>query len=70
MNSSRCGAVCDTPEQATQWIGWLGAIIAILFFGSNFVPVKTFDTGDGELLLGKRLLEFFFLFIIVCCLVP
>ena len=44
---SRCGAACDTPEQATQWIGWLGAIIAILFFGSNFVPVKTFDTGDG-----------------------
>ena len=23
-------------------------VIAVLFFGSNFVPVKKFDTGDGE----------------------
>lgn len=49
MNYSKCGAVCDTPAQQTQWIGWVGAIIAILFFGSNYIPVKTFDTGDGML---------------------
>jgi len=47
VNYSKCGAVCDTPAQQTQWIGWVGAIIAILFFGSNYIPVKTFDTGDG-----------------------
>lgn len=49
VNYSKCGAVCGTPAQQTQWIGWVGAIIAILFFGSNYIPVKTFDTGDGTL---------------------
>eukprot|EP01137_Pigoraptor_chileana_P016558 Opistho-2@73499 len=27
--------------------GYLAAVVAVLFFGSNFVPVKKFDTGDG-----------------------
>jgi len=29
--------------------GFISAGIAILFFGTNFVPVKKFDTGDGRL---------------------
>ena len=27
--------------------GYLGAVIAIAFFGSNFIPVKRVDAGDG-----------------------
>ena len=49
VNYSHCGAVCGTHAQETQWIGWIGAIVAIVFFGSNYIPVKTFDTGDGTL---------------------
>lgn len=29
------------------WVGFIGAGVAVVFFGSNFVPVKKFDTGDG-----------------------
>ena len=41
---------CDdvSSDHHTEWIGWVGVVIAVLFFGSNFVPVKKFDTGDGE----------------------
>jgi len=28
-------------------LGLLGACIAVFFFGSNFIPVKKFETGDG-----------------------
>ena len=30
-----------------MWVGWVGVVIAVVFFGSNFIPVKKFDTGDG-----------------------
>ena len=30
-----------------QGIGFVCAFVAVLFFGSNFVPVKKFETGDG-----------------------
>lgn len=36
----------DIPE---LW-GFITAGIAILFFGSNFVPVKKYETGDGKFL--------------------
>ena len=28
--------------------GIIAAAVAVLFFGSNFVPVKKFETGDGK----------------------
>ena len=31
-----------------MWVGWVGVVIAVVFFGSNFIPVKKFDTGDGK----------------------
>lgn len=34
----------DIPE---FW-GFITAGIAIVFFGTNFIPVKKFDTGDGK----------------------
>lgn len=44
-NSSICGQTCGNHSQTV--VGYIGALIAILFFGSNFLPVKKFDTGDG-----------------------
>ena len=32
---------------ANPALGLLCAFIAVFFFGSNFLPVKAFDTGDG-----------------------
>ncbi|CAF0885812.1 unnamed protein product [Didymodactylos carnosus] len=29
------------------WTGFVGCLVASLFFGSNFVPVKQFSAGDG-----------------------
>ena len=31
----------------SQGIGFACAFVAVAFFGSNFVPVKKFETGDG-----------------------
>lgn len=31
-----------------QYVGYIGCFLAALFFGSNFIPVKKFETGDGE----------------------
>ncbi|XP_048449258.1 transmembrane protein 144-like, partial [Rhincodon typus] len=28
-------------------LGFIACAVAVVFFGSNFVPVKKFDTGDG-----------------------
>lgn len=30
-----------------QYAGYIGCLLAALFFGSNFIPVKKFETGDG-----------------------
>lgn len=38
----------EPPGYGTpQWLGFALAGVAIFFFGSNFVPVKKFETGDG-----------------------
>lgn len=47
MDLKWCDHVCGKHANSSAWIGYLGAIIAILFFGSNFVPIKKFNTGDG-----------------------
>ena len=47
-----CGESCDNSTASVAAedtaIGALGAILAIVLFGSNFIPVKKYDTGDGE----------------------
>lgn len=35
------------PDQIPEYWGFITAGIAILFYGSNFVPIKKFETGDG-----------------------
>ena len=42
---SSCG---DGGKESDVWVGWVGVVIAVVFFGSNFIPVKKFDTGDGK----------------------
>ncbi len=32
---------------SSEWFAWSGTIVAALFFGSNYVIVKKFPTGDG-----------------------
>lgn len=32
---------------ASPTVGYIGIGLAVLFFGSNFIPIKKFETGDG-----------------------
>jgi hypothetical protein len=34
-------------EAVPAYIGYIALTISILFFGSNYLPVKQFETGDG-----------------------
>jgi len=36
----------DTAKPSSA-VGYLCSLVAVIFFGSNFVPVKKFETGDG-----------------------
>lgn len=40
---------CDKSDIPFFW-GFVTAAIAIAFYGTNFAPVKKFDTGDGKLI--------------------
>ncbi len=31
-----------------NYVGYIASVVAIVFFGSNFLPVKKFETGDGK----------------------
>ena len=48
INKTVCGNACDTSGGKKQYLGYICALIAIVCFGSNFIPVKKYDTGDGE----------------------
>ena len=41
--------VCGFAGGKSSWEGYVGAVVAVIFFGSNFVPVKKFETGDGKI---------------------
>ncbi|KAJ6668736.1 hypothetical protein lerEdw1_012219, partial [Lerista edwardsae] len=48
MESSQ-GSNSSGSSNATELtIGFTSSLIAVLLFGTNFVPVKKFDTGDGK----------------------
>lgn len=42
-NSTAC---TSTDTLAPEW-GYIAALVAVVFYGSNFVPVKKYETGDG-----------------------
>lgn len=50
ISKSWCGGSCDggSSHGKDVALGVFGAILAIVLFGSNFIPVKKFETGDGE----------------------
>lgn len=35
------------PADKPEWIGYVAVIITSFVFGSNLLPVKQFETGDG-----------------------
>ena len=35
------------PAQVPNYVGFICLSVSVLFFGSNFLPIKAFDTGDG-----------------------
>lgn len=37
----------QVPESVPSYVGFLCLTISVLFFGSNYLPVKQFQTGDG-----------------------
>eukprot|EP00397_Hematodinium_sp_SG-2012_P070493 GEMP01129886.1.p1 GENE.GEMP01129886.1~~GEMP01129886.1.p1 ORF type:complete len:103 (-),score=12.46 GEMP01129886.1:193-501(-) len=37
----------DVDQGKNLALGYLCCFIAVLFFGSNYLPVKKFDAGDG-----------------------
>jgi hypothetical protein len=39
----------EPSASVPEVFGFIAAGVAVFFFGSNFVPVKRFETGDGEL---------------------
>ena len=55
MNKSGCSGSCPSGNMSMssnqtnnkQYLGYIGAIVAIICFGSNFVPVKSYETGNG-----------------------
>lgn len=40
-------APSDSPEPMPKWAGFIGCLVASVFFGSNLLPVKQFSAGDG-----------------------
>merc|ERR1712038_1391780 len=41
-------SLLTSNESSTPaWLGYAGSGVTVLFFGSNFAPVKKIDTGDG-----------------------
>lgn len=35
------------PEAPKAYMGFAALVLSVLFFGSNYLPVKQFETGDG-----------------------
>ncbi len=47
-NYSACGNHTSSGDAAGPvYVGFICAGVGVVFFGSNFVPVKKFETGDG-----------------------
>lgn len=49
----------EAPQTLPQYVGYIACVLAAILFGSNFIPVKKFETGDGKL---KQILFFFMQF--------
>ena len=38
----------EESDSIPEYVGFIAVIIAILFYGITYAPVKKFDTGDGK----------------------
>lgn len=53
VTSSLTNTTATTPKHHPPYptyVGYICALVAVVFYGSNFVPVKKYYTGDGKLL--------------------
>lgn len=66
-NSTICKDRQHKISDLNPSIGYIGAIVAILMFGSNFLPVKKIRTGDGMYSIHYKLI-IFRLPLNACCL--
>ena len=41
-----------------SWIGYIALTISVLFFGSNWVPIKKVESGDGMKLINRKVIRF------------
>ena len=48
MESLANGTSGQGGGEFPDYVGFIACFLAALFFGSNFIPVKKFETGDGE----------------------
>lgn len=37
----------ESPDHPQAYLGFAALVLSVLFFGSNYLPVKQFETGDG-----------------------
>ena len=44
VNKESGGNGCESHHQV---VGYVAVFVAVFFYGSNFIPVKRFETGDG-----------------------
>ena len=44
-------APTDVPPTIPEYLGFIACAVAVLFFGTNFIPVKQFKTGDGKAIM-------------------
>ena len=49
ISSSTPEVTSTPPPEFPDYVGFICCGISVLFFGSNFIPVKQFKTGDGQI---------------------
>lgn len=53
LNSTAVYVITNTttlsppPQVVPNYVGFICLAVSVLFFGSNYLPIKAYDTGDG-----------------------
>ena len=47
IEPSNSNTPATSPDVMPKWAGFIGCLVASVFFGSNLLPVKQFSAGDG-----------------------
>lgn len=61
MNIGKASSAFNISNGTDLAIGFVSSTVAVLLFGTNFVPVKKFDTGDGKVICILMLVSVFLL---------